>query len=328
MRLVLIACLAALAFGQTNREFQLSQNRTQQELNELAVLLRAVVDLPQPSVDEAKQTVTVAGTTAQFAMAEWLVRKLDLPSNAPPAGVHEYRSQGESDDIVRVFYASQSSTPEQLREMLANMRSLSDIRRLHLYLPLQAMVVRGNSREIALTAWLMEQLDRPVNSSPPQPREYPLPGDDIVRIFELTYPQSPQQLQEIAVLIRSVGDIRRLFSYRARRELTVRASSEQIEFAAWLVGKLDQPLDGSAVARDASAKHEFRLSSSPDNLVRVFYFPGSLPLQQFREAAIAIRKASGSKYVFAYSALRALAWRGTAEQVTAAEQVIAEMKAQ
>jgi hypothetical protein len=327
MRFLIIAFAASVAFGQTNRTFQLTQDENEQELEEIATVLRATGDIQQVSIDDINKTVTVIGTAGQIAIADWLVRQMDLPANAPLSGVHEYRPAAGSDDVVRVFYLTHASTPQELQQIVTTVRSVADIQRVFVYNALNAVAVRGTNQQILLGAWLVDQLNQPAHVTAPAPHEYKLPGDDVTRVFELTYPQTPQQLQEIVTLIRSIGDIPRLFVCNERRAVALRGRSDQIALAGWLVSELDKPVDGQARTQDDSQPHEYRLPNSPDNLVRVFYLDSSQSAQDRQKVATQVRVTSGIMRLFVYNALGALAARGTDTQVATAEKVIGEMKA-
>jgi len=328
MRFLIIALAASAVYGQTNQVFQLTQNENQQQLEEIATVLRGTADIQQVSVDDLKGTVAVEGTAGQIGMADWLVHQMDLPATGQLSGVHEYRPTAGGDDVARVFYVNHAARPQELQEIVTAVRSVADIQRLFVYNPLRAAVVRGTIRQISLAAWMVDQLNQPANVAAPSPHEYQLPGDDVAQVFELRYPQTPQQLQEIVVLIRAVGDIQRLFIYNDRRALIVRARAERVALAAWLVSELDKPVDGQAAAHDSTATHEFRLSDDPANLVRVFYLPGSLSAADRQKVVQQVRANSGIRRLFLYNALGALAVRGTAGQVATAEKAIEEMKVQ
>jgi hypothetical protein len=229
---------------------------------------------------------------------------------------------------VRVFYVSHAARPQDLQEIAVVLRSVAETQRLFVYNPMKAMVVRGTSQQISLAAWLVDQLNQPANVAAPAPHEYKLPGDDVARVFELTYPQTRQQLQEIVTLIRSIGDIQRLFLCNERRAVALRGTVEQVALAAWLVSELDKPVDSQARTQDYSQPHEYRLPNSPDNLVRVFYLDSSQSAQDRQKLATQVRVTSGIMRLFVYNALGALAARGTDTQVATAEKVIEEMKAQ
>jgi len=328
MRFVIMAFAVSVAFGQTNRTFQLTQDENQQRLEELAAVLRATGHIQQVSIDDLKRTIAVEGTAEQIAMADWLVHQMDLPANGPFSGVHEYRPPAGSDDLVRVFYLTHASTAQEVQEIVTTVRSVADIRRMLVYNALNAVAVRGTNQQISLAAWLVDQLNQPANVAAPAPHEYKLPGDDVARVFELTYPQTRQQLQEIVTLIRSIGDIQRLFLCNERRAVALRGTVEQVALAAWLVSELDKPVDSQARTQDYSQPHEYRLPNSPDNLVRVFYLDSSQSAQDRQKLATQVRVTSGIMRLFVYNALGALAARGTDTQVATAEKVIEEMKAQ
>jgi hypothetical protein len=327
MRFMIMAFAISVAFGQTNRMFQLTQDENKQELEEIATVLRATGDVQQVSIDDIKRTVTVEGTAGQIAMADWLIHQMDLPANGPFSGVHEYRPPAGSNDIVRVFYLTHASTPQELQEIVTTVRSVTEVPRMFVYSALNAVAVRGTNQQMSLAAWLVDQLNQPAHTAAPAPHEYKLPGDDGARLFELTYPQTPQQLQEIVTLIRSIGDIRRLFVCNDRRAVALRGTAEQVALSAWLVSELDKPVSGQAATEDSTAPHEYRLSSGADNLVRVFYLASSQSAQDLQKVATQVRTTAGIPRLFIYNALGALAVRGTVGQVATAEKVIEEMKA-
>jgi hypothetical protein len=183
---------------------------------------------------------------------------------------------------------------------VTTVRSVADIRRVFVYNALNAVAVRGTGQQMSLAAWLVDQLNQPAHTAAPAPHEYKLPGDDGARVFELTYPQTPQQLQEIVTILRSIGDIRRLFVCNERR---------------------------AVAPEDSTAPHEYRLSSGADDLVRVFYLASSQSAQDLQKVAVQVRTTARIPRLFIYNALGALAVRGTLGQVTTAEKVIEEMKA-
>ncbi|MGH9720246.1 MAG: hypothetical protein ACRD8O_08540 [Bryobacteraceae bacterium] len=60
-------------------------------------------------------------------------------------------------------------------------------------------------------------------------------GDDVVRVFYLTRAETPQRLQEIAVQLRSMTEVRRLFTYNAHRAVALRGTADQIARADRLI---------------------------------------------------------------------------------------------
>jgi hypothetical protein len=327
MRFLIIALAASAACGQVNQVFELTQHENQQQLQEMATLIRYTANIEQVSVDDLKASVVVEGIAGQIAVADWLVHQLDVPANAPLSGVHEYRPPAATDDVVRVFYFSKAARPQDVQEIVTAIRSVADIQRLGVYNSLNAAAMRGTAQQITLAAWIVDQLDEPLTGAAPQPHEYQLPGDDVARVFELTNPRTPQQLMEVVTLIRSIGDIRRMFLYGPRRALVLRATAERVSLAAWLVSEVDKPVDGQSV-RDSTGPREYRLSNDPANLVRVFYLASTQSTADRETLVDQVRNNTGMRRVYVYNALGALAVRGTEGQVATAEKALEEIKAQ
>ena len=108
-----------------------------------------------------------------------------------------------------------------------------------------------------------------------------------------------------------------------RRTVTMRGTAGQIALGAWLVEALDKPgpipgmrefrLPESEPARPAS------LPGGRDDVVRVFYVKQAVAPREIQELATTVRSISGIFRLFTYSASRAMALRGTADQMAIAD---------
>ena len=65
--------------------------------------------------------------------------------------------------------------------------------------------------------------------------------DHVVKVFYLQNVTTVQELQEIATNVRSVTDIRRLFTYNSQNAIVVRATADQVALAEKLIQDLDKP---------------------------------------------------------------------------------------
>ncbi|HSR08139.1 MAG TPA: tetratricopeptide repeat protein [Bryobacteraceae bacterium] len=65
--------------------------------------------------------------------------------------------------------------------------------------------------------------------------------DDVVKVFYVTNATSVQEFQEIATAIRTVAEIRRVFTYNAQRAIIVRDTVDKVALAEKLVHDLDKP---------------------------------------------------------------------------------------
>jgi len=329
MRFVIIALAASVPYGQTTRVFRLTQHESSQELEEIASLLQATAEVQHVSSDEMVSSVAVEGTVTQIAVADWLLHQLDLPANGPLSSVHEYRPVSGGDDVVRVLYASHASTMEQVQEICAAVQVLSHFQKwFGVYNTLKALVLRGTARQISLAAWLVDQLDDPANVADPSVHEYKVADDDVARVFDLTNGQTSQQLQEIVVIIRSVGDVSWVNGCNERHAIVMRNKAERVALAAWLVSELDKPVSGQTFKQGGTAPPEFRLSDDPENLVRVYYLGGPHSAESYQKVATQVRRKAGTARMFVYTALGALVVRGSAGQLAVAEKAIEEMRVQ
>jgi VanZ family protein len=307
-------------------------------LQEIATLTRLITDMGGISSDAAKRSLAVRGTPEQVALADWLIHELDRPAPAQPPAPYtqspapaEYRLPFSVDNVVRVVCLNRAETPWQLQEIAAVIRSTAGIRRVFIYTPRRALALRATADQMALATWLIHELDEPANAQPtppsrnPAPQEYRLPGDDVARVFYLTHPETPQQLQEIVTTIRSIADIRRAFIHNAQKAAVVRATNEQVALAAWLVNELDRPVDApSRPQSPGQTWQEYRLSTGSENVVRVFHLTHAETPQQIQQIVTQIRATALVRRLFPCSALRAIVLRGTVSEVASAERVIEE----
>lgn len=74
--------------------------------------------------------------------------------------------------------------------------------------------------------------------NPTKHRDY---DDEVLKVFYVTNATSAQEFQEIATAIRSVADIRRVFTYNAQKALVVRGTVDAVELAEKMVHDLDKP---------------------------------------------------------------------------------------
>jgi len=154
-RFLITALFASITLAQQpalDRVLHITHAESDQQLQEIATDIRGITAIPDVSVDTAQKTLTLHGTAAQIAAAEWLLNQLDESAptqRAENPAAHEYRLSG--DDIVRVFHLANAPTPQALQEIATDVRSIANIRRLFTYTKSSAMTVRGDPSQIALS---------------------------------------------------------------------------------------------------------------------------------------------------------------------------------
>ena len=136
------------------------------------------------------------------------------------------------------------------------------------------------------------------------------------RSFHLTQNETADQMNQIATLIRSTGEIQQIWADDLQRTVSVTGTSAQLDMAAWYVKQLDR-------STPPPSPQDYQAGS--DDTVRMFFLPNP-SRERLNKAATQVRTTARVKRLFAYGTLGALVVRGTPEQLATAEKVIEEMR--
>src|ERR1035438_9876492 len=178
--------------------------------------------------------LVVRGTDQQVSLAAWLVDQLDNPANVADTSPHEYKVA--DDDVARVFYLTHAQTGQQLQDLVTIIRSVGDVTWVTSCNERHAIVMRNKAERVALAAWLVSELDKPVSRQTQDrtaPPEFRLSDDaeNLVRVYHLAGPQSAEDYQKVATQVRRKAGTARMFVYTALGALVVRGSAGQLATA-------------------------------------------------------------------------------------------------
>ncbi|HEY3444691.1 MAG TPA: hypothetical protein VGK29_28325 [Paludibaculum sp.] len=303
-----VVCVLYLAHSENPRDF-----------NEVMTAIRAVNDVRQMYPYFARKAIGMRGTPAQTQLAVWAAGELDTPATAPrtPHSTgHQYQVQDGSAEMVGLTYLAHSGTPGNLNQVMILIRTMTDIRRVFPVQSRSAMSWRGTVDQIRLVEWLVRELDQPADAPlPPNTVEHQnFVNDgslDVVRLFHLAQARTPRDVNEAMTLIRSVTDMRRAFPYQGRKVLGFRGTAQQIQMAAWLVNALALP-PGSGP----------QLMTAGNEQVGVFFLPPDQTSEELQALFGAVRRATQAGQSFFTEARKAIAIRGTADQIAIAKRMI------
>ena len=117
--------------------------------------------------------------------------------------------------------------------------------------------------------------------------------------------------------IRTVPELTKVFPVNEQSAVAVRGTADRIALAEWLFALLDRAAPESTAK--TSAVYDFGVSPSA---VRIFFLAGALTPQNYRETVNTLRTMTQATRIFPCTNSRAIAFRGTPEQLAQAEKIL------
>lgn len=293
--------------------YHFTSSQTVQSLQEAATIIRTVASAPQTSVDTSTATFTFSGSAEAVDFAAWVLPQIDKA--AGDIALHEYRLP--SGDVGRVNFVPNVETAQGMQELLTILRTVADVQKIFTFTSNHAIVLRGPAWEVAFAEWIIDQVNQPKQKKPDStPREFTVGGPDFrglghgARLNFLVNMTSPQQTQELLSVLRTVGDIQKIFSYTPSHALVFRAGDSDLQRAEWIVQQLDRSAGQSSGAATFTA-------SVGDDVTRTFHFRNATP-EWLQTAVTGLRSELKIRKVFATTAPATIVERGTTDQMAAA----------
>jgi hypothetical protein len=232
-------------------------------------------------------------------------------------------------DQTRTFTFAHTQSPQQMQEVVNTVRSIGEIRNVSVD-PLQrTLTVGGTADQLAFTAWLFTDLDKPAGSSTSlviRENLHPDPRASAVRIFYLSRVSTPQQLQELVNAIRSIAELQRVVVVTAAGAIVARGEPSQVVLAEWIVREIDQSV--------GTRPREVRKFQYEDTLLPVerrspavrMYFPASLSTpQDMQELVNGLRSIVEVQRVVAFTASGAILARSSDDQAALTDWLVKEL---
>ena len=301
--------LSVLSFAADQEKiFSLANTQTLVQISEMATVVRSVTQNRTLLEDVARKTISVKGSEQQIAIADWLLKQLDHPpSEVPPAA--EYKA-GDN-DFVQVRHLPGSMGPRPILEMITGIRSTIQLKVMFVDMSTNppAVVMRGTRAELAMAQWMFRGL-----IDIPGPGEFAGERNEFVRLFYLKTFETVPNLTELATLVRTIVEARRMFTYNPSAVLMIHGGRDEVNHAQWLINELDKP------APLSSANPEFR--SANDDITRVLGLKHPTTVPELQKLATAIRSATEANRIFTLKSKNAIVIRGTPAQIRKAQTML------
>jgi hypothetical protein len=322
--LALVACsviphaLAAPAADAASGSYHFTTPQTASSIQEALTLTRVVGMVAQSSADFSTATVTFTGPEESVALAEWIMLQIDKATG--DGALHEYRLP--SGDVARVVFVSNASKPQDMQELLTIIRTVADVQKIFLGSSNHALVMRAPEWQILFSQWIIDQLNVPAGQKPDTtPREFTVGGPDYrglghgARVNFLATMARPQQTQELLTVLRTVGDVQKVFSYTSGHALVLRAGDTDLQRAEWLIQQIDLPSGHPAGTGTFTAP-------AGDDVTRIFSVLNASP-QWIQGALNSMRSELSIKRAFSTTSPPNVVVRGTTDQIAAAAKWMA-----
>ena len=145
----------------------------------------------------------------------------------------------------------------------------------------------------------------------------------VSREMTFQHANSAQQYQEIAMVLRGVGQLPFVELMETAGRISFRGPREALPACEWLVKQLDRPRPAQLPA--ASAIFQGELHPHGDDRFQVFHLAHAETPAQLQETAVVLRRVVLLRYVMTYNETKAVAIRGNEEQMKFAAWLLAEL---
>jgi len=223
---------------------------------------------------------------------------------------------GQTNGSLVLRFVNTAGTQE--RQAVANsLRAVADVPQAVVDDSAATVALSGSPAQLTLAQWLFRELDQP---GTPGTHQYNVPGgtDDIVQVFYLKTPQTPQQLQEIVNAARSITDLQRVVAVNGPKLIAARGQGVRIAAAAWLINDLDQA--------SSPGLHTYGVQM-PDRapLIATVRLANTSSPQTMQEIVNTVRSMADLPRVVVANGPRFLAMRGDPAQIALGEWIIAQL---
>ena len=139
------------------------------------------------------------------------------------------------------------------------------------------------------------------------------------KVIYLTHVETPQDLQEVTNVLRSIAEIRDVTPDPAKMSITVHGTADQNALAQWLCGEMDR------AAPQPAGTQQYTVPNSDIPIVQVFFMVQMNTPQFLQEAVNAVRSVADIQRFFPYNRLHAVIARGSSEQAAVAGWLLSEL---
>jgi len=234
---------------------------------------------------------------------------------------------------ARTFGFASPASPARVQEIVRILRSSLDFVKVDTDASASTVTVHGSAEKLAMTDWLMRELDQPAAKTAPRVDKYvvstalqkelgplvPKPAtanDQVMGVFFLAHTDD-RGIQELLANLRVVGDVWKIANDSTGKKLVVRGPEAQLAMTKYFIDALDVAPETAAAVPDFKSGTE---------VVRLFFTRQLKWPAPTSQILTALRNVVEIQHVFMFSAPAAIAVRGSADEIAAADWLIRSLE--
>jgi hypothetical protein len=220
---------------------------TPRGLQEMATIIRTVVDIPKVSPGADGKSIHLDAGSAPLDAAEWVIHQLDRPAGWEPSpqertnpSTRQFRLTPGTlgGDVLRIYYMPASITPQSMQETLTVLRTVMDMQKIFSHTGCHALVYRGTEDWLDALEWLLPALELRTVSAlyklPPEGSRQP--GLELVRVFPLSAGSTSEQTNQLVRELRMKPvSIQKVFPRTLPPAIVVRGTAADLDQAARMI---------------------------------------------------------------------------------------------
>ncbi|HWE49537.1 MAG TPA: hypothetical protein VG273_07105 [Bryobacteraceae bacterium] len=215
--------------------------------------------------------------------------------------------QVSSSYVKGTYYFTTPQTEQSLKEAATMVRTVADAPQSSVDSATSSLAFSGPLDGVNFAEWVLPLIDKATGE--PGVREYKLRSGELGRVYFVPNAATPQAMQELLTVLRTVADVQRVYTNTASHAIVMRAPEWQALFADWIVGQLNKPSQAKPDPQPAG----FTVGG-PDyrglgHEARVNLLTGMTGQRQNQEVLTVLRAVGDIQKVFSYSPNHALILR-------------------
>ncbi|HXJ39724.1 MAG TPA: hypothetical protein VNH18_10630 [Bryobacteraceae bacterium] len=147
------------------------------------------------------------------------------------------------------------------------------------------------------------------------------------RTVRISNPPNEQGFQQLATVVRTVGQIRNVAVDPSKATFTFEGDPGELATCEWLLRSMDKPRGWTPSVQDVSnpASREFRPASGGDDLIRIWYLRSAGSPRDVQEILTILRTVADVRMVMNFGPELGLALRGNAATMDMADWLLSKI---